>query len=204
MCSISLVGSLNFAEMSRQPRGRWNQQGRPFDPRFDYHFDDQAPLGYDGNQEPPYPFPNGHDYYFPGARDEFGYRERSPLRRYDNPPPGPYQYEHLPPQQNANAPYDHANFYREQPGYDPRSYPTHDDFEPGYEDDQPTEEYSLDDWEDEEEGQVVSGRSWLPINTDSRPVAKTRGGKTGGTTSKGASTSGAGPSGATANKAARG
>ena len=70
------MGSLNLAEMSRKPRGRWNQQGRPVDPRFDYHFGDQASLGYDGNQEPNSPFPNGHDYYFPDARDEFGYRER--------------------------------------------------------------------------------------------------------------------------------
>jgi hypothetical protein len=59
---------------------------------------------------------------------------------------------------------------------DPRSYSTHEDFELGYEDDKPTEKYPLDDWEDEEEGQVVSGRSWLPINTDSRPVAKQGGG----------------------------
>jgi hypothetical protein len=68
---------------------------------------------------------------------------------------------------------------------DPRSYSTHEDFELGYEDDKPTEKYPLDDWEDEEEGQVVSGRSWLPINTDSRPVAKQGGGQNGGNRIKG-------------------
>ena len=62
--------------MSSQPRGRWNQQGGSVDPRFDYHFGDQASLGYDGSQEPPYPFPHGHDYYYPDARDEFGYRDQ--------------------------------------------------------------------------------------------------------------------------------
>ena len=36
----------------------------------------KPPLGYDGSQEPPYPFPHGHDYYYPDARDEFGYRDQ--------------------------------------------------------------------------------------------------------------------------------
>ncbi|XP_032798156.2 uncharacterized protein LOC116934813 [Daphnia magna] len=177
--------------MSRHPRDRWEYPAGPGDHRFDYRFDNQVPLSYDQSQERPYPVFNRHDPYYPEAREDFHYRERSPLRRYGNPP-DPYHYES----------YDYADAYRRRPVYDPQSYPTHGDFTPDDADimeDVVTEEYHPNEWEDEDEDLVVVRRSWRPRGRDPHTDSGTKAAETNGVGASGASTSGADTSGAGVN-----
>lgn len=177
--------------MSRHPRDRWEYPAGPGDHRFDYRFDNQVPLSYDQSQERPYPVFNRHDPYYPEAREDFHYRERSPLRRYGNPP-DPYHYES----------YDYADAYRRRPVYDPQSYPTHGDFTPDDADimeDVVMEEYHPNEWEDEDEDLVVVRRSWRPRGRDPHTDSGTKAAETNGVGASGASTSGAGTSGAGVN-----
>ncbi|KAK4015143.1 hypothetical protein OUZ56_030131 [Daphnia magna] len=163
--------------MSRHPRDRWEYPAGPGDHRFDYRFDNQV---------------HRHNPYYPEAREDFHYRERSPLRKYSNPP-DPYHYES----------YDYADAYRRRPVYDPQSYPTHGDFTPDDADiieDVVTEEYHLNEWEDEDEDLVVVRRSWRPCGRDPHTDSGTKATETNGVGASGTSTSGASTSGAGVNR----
>lgn len=103
-------------------------------PCFDYRFDYDYP-------EFPYPY-YGEDY---GQ-----YRERSPLRRHDVL--DPYHYVRGMPQGQFYP--DHADPFRSHHNYDPRSYPTHNEYE----------DECYDEWEDKEGG-GRTGRDRSPMVT---------------------------------------
>jgi hypothetical protein len=67
--------------MPRHPRDRWEFPNGPDDHRFATRFDNPDLLGYYQGQERPYSW---YDPYYLEEREEFSYRERSPLRRHRN------------------------------------------------------------------------------------------------------------------------